>query len=64
MRVGQHYREDQDCRCEIEVTKTSKEAASNPRCSCGAEMKTLDTKPAATMLDQSRVPAYMHKVRR
>ena len=40
MMVGQRYRcQNPDCRCEIEVTKTSMEADANPRCCCGAEMK-------------------------
>jgi len=40
MNVRQRYCcQNPDYRCEIEVTKTSTEAESNPRCCCGAEMK-------------------------
>ncbi len=51
MKIGQRYRcLNSDCRCEIEVTKASTEANTNPRYCCGAEMKPvlreLPTKPA------------------
>jgi hypothetical protein len=53
MRKGQRYRcQNSECRAEIEVTKDSIEGASNPRCSCGAEMKKAYTKPVLRMLDR------------
>jgi hypothetical protein len=52
MNAGQRYRcQNPDCRCEIEVIKTSTEAESNPRCCCGAEMKKPYEKPAFKTLD-------------
>ena len=42
-----------DCRCEIEVHKTSMEATSNPRCCCGAEMKRIYVKPVLRELDDT-----------
>jgi hypothetical protein len=38
-----------ECGCEIEVTKAPRsDAASNPWCSCGAEMKKPYVKPSVT----------------
>src|SRR6266566_7827846 len=38
MKIGQRYRcLNPDCCCEIEVTRASTEANTNPRCCCGAE---------------------------
>jgi hypothetical protein len=52
MRSGQRYRcQNAECAAEIEVTKGSIEGQSNPRCSCGAEMKKPYTKPLITMRD-------------
>jgi len=42
-----------DCRCEIEVHKTSMEATSNPRCCCGAEMKKSYAMPVLRELDDT-----------
>ena len=52
MTAGQSYRcQNPDCRCEIQVTKTSMEARANPRCCCGAEMKKPYNKPVFKALD-------------
>jgi hypothetical protein len=52
MNVGQRYRcQNLDCCREIEVTETSIEADSNPRCCCGAEMKKPYTRPVLKKLD-------------
>ena len=52
MDVRQRYRcQNPDCRCEIEVTKTSTEAKFNPRCCCGAEMKKSYKEPVFKTLD-------------
>jgi hypothetical protein len=41
MRAGQQYHcQNPSCRCQVEVKKTSAEAQANPKCCCGAEMKT------------------------
>jgi hypothetical protein len=53
MRVGQSYVcQNQACRCEVEVVKASTEAAPNPRCCCGAEMRKEYKKPAFKILDK------------
>ena len=40
MAEGQVYRcQNRDCGSEVEVIKSSSQSHSNPRCSCGAEMK-------------------------
>jgi hypothetical protein len=40
MAKGQTYGcQNRDSGCEVEVIKSSSESNSNPRCSCGAEMK-------------------------
>jgi predicted nucleic acid-binding Zn ribbon protein len=50
---GRVYRcQNRSCGCEIKVVKPSVHAASNPRCSCGAEMKKPYTKPAVRVLDE------------
>jgi len=44
--AGQTYRcQNSACRAEIQVTKSSVEGASNPRCCCGSEMKKPYVKP-------------------
>ncbi len=49
---GQVYRcQNRDCGCEIKVIKPSIESNSNPRCSCGAEMKKPYNKPVFRELD-------------
>jgi len=50
------------CGFEIEVTGPSKEAARNPRCCCGAEMKRPYTKPILKELDaQSAAFSRIHE---
>jgi hypothetical protein len=52
MTEGQVYRcQNRDCRCEIAVTKASRKADANPRCSCGAEMKKPYNPPVVRTLD-------------
>jgi hypothetical protein len=53
MHKGQRYRcQNPRCRAEIEILKDSSEGESNPRCCCGAEMKSLYTKPVLRTLDK------------
>jgi hypothetical protein len=62
MDVRQRYRcQNPDCRCEIEVTKTSTEAACNPRCCCGAEMKKLYKEPTFKTWDTR--PEFLADIR-
>lgn len=52
MGVGQRYCcQDPNCRCEVEVIKASMEAALNPRCCCGGQMKMPYAKPTLKILD-------------
>jgi hypothetical protein len=52
MTEGQVYRcQNRDCRREIAVTKASRKAGANPRCSCGAEMKKPYNPPVVRTLD-------------
>ncbi len=49
---GQVYRcQNRDCGCEVRVIKPSIESNSNPRCSCGAEMKKPYKTPVLRTLD-------------
>jgi hypothetical protein len=51
MTEGHIYRcQNRDCGCEVNVIKPSIESTSNPRCSCGAEMKKPYEKPVVRML--------------
>jgi hypothetical protein len=53
MTEGQVYKcQNRDCGCEVKVTKPSIESNSNPRCSCGVEMKKPYKKPVLRMLDR------------
>ena len=48
----QAYRcQNRDCGCEVRVIKPSIESNSNPRCSCGAEMKKPYNKPVLQALN-------------
>ncbi len=48
----QAYRcQNRDCGCEVRVIKPSIESKSNPRCSCGAEMKKPYNKPVLRALN-------------
>lgn len=52
MTEGQVFRcQNRDCRCEVIVIKPSIESTSNPRCSCGAEMKKPYSKPGLRALN-------------
>jgi hypothetical protein len=52
MAEGQVYRcQNRDCGCEVRVIKPSIESNSNPRCSCGAEMKKPYNKPVLQALN-------------
>lgn len=52
MTEGQVYHcQNRDCDSEILVTKASREASANPRCSCGAEMKKPYNPPVFRLLD-------------
>ena len=52
MAEGQVYRcQNRDCGCEVRVIKPSIESNSNPRCSCGAEMKKPYNKPVLRALN-------------
>ena len=52
MTEGQVYRcQNRDCGCEVKVIKPSIESTSNPRCSCGAEMKKPYEKPVLRTLE-------------
>jgi len=49
---GQAYRcQNRDCGCEVRVIKPSIESNSNPRCSCGAEMKKPYKQPVLRTLN-------------
>jgi hypothetical protein len=49
---GQVYRcQNRDCACEIRVLRGSIEAAANPRCCCGTEMKKPYRKPMLRTLN-------------
>ena len=49
---GHAYRcQNRDCGREIKATKSPIESPSNPRCSCGAEMKRPYEKPVLRTLD-------------
>jgi hypothetical protein len=51
MMEGKVYRcQNRSCGCTVEVIKTSIHADSNPRCSCGAEMKKPYKKPLVRSL--------------
>ena len=51
---GQIYRcQNRACGCEVEVIKMSTEAARNPRCCCGAEMKKPYSRPVLRELPSS-----------
>lgn len=57
MRAGQQYHcQNPSCRCQVEVKKTSAEAQANPKCCCGAEMKTEYTQRGADsrLISESR----------
>ena len=52
MTEGHVYRcQNRDCGCEVKVIKPSIESTSNPRCSCGAEMKKPYERPVARPLN-------------
>jgi hypothetical protein len=56
MTEGQVYRcQNRDCRREITVTKASRKASANPRCSCGAEMKKPYNPPVVRTLDPNEL---------
>ena len=58
MRLGQRYVcQNQACRCEMEVVKASTEAAPNPRCCCGAEMR-KEYKKARSLMSNPLKSAY------
>ncbi len=62
MDVGQCYRcQNSDCRCEIEVIKTSAEGETNPRCCCGAEMKKSYKEPVFKTWDTH--PEFLADIR-
>ena len=51
MTDGQMYRcQNRDCGCEVTVIKPSIESNTNPRCSCGWEMKKPYSKPVLRSL--------------
>lgn len=61
MDEGQVYRcQNRRCGCEIKVIKSSVESNSNPRCSCGAEMKKPWSKPVLRKLEPDEIHARVH----
>lgn len=51
---GQIYRcQNRACGCEVKVIKVSADAARNPRCCCGAEMKKPYSRPVLRELPSS-----------
>jgi hypothetical protein len=61
---GQIYRcQNRSCNCEVVVTKPSAEGSSNPRCSCGAEMKKPYKRPAIRELTSDALVAHQFNKR-